>query len=72
MIGVSVRLVSGAGYEKAHADVDNATRLAYLEVLPDEKYDTTVGFRLQALALFNTHGINSCLVLTVNGSAYRS
>jgi len=35
---------SGAGYEKAHDAIDDATRLAYAEVLPDEKQDTTVVF----------------------------
>ena len=36
----------GAGYEKAHVAIDDATRLAYVEVLPDEKQATTVGFLL--------------------------
>ena len=35
---------SGAGYEKAHVAIDDATRLAYAEVLPDEKQATTVGY----------------------------
>ena len=52
--------------------VDDATRLAYVEVLPDEKQETTVGFLLRAVAWFNTHGINCCRVLSDNGSAYRS
>jgi hypothetical protein len=34
----------GAGYEKAHVAIDDATRLAYVEVLPDEKQATTVDF----------------------------
>ena len=39
----------GAGCEKAHVAVDDATRLAYVEVLPDEKQETTVGFLLRAV-----------------------
>jgi transposase InsO family protein len=62
----------GAGYEKAHVAVDDATRLAYVEVLPDEQQATTVGFLLRAVAWFNGHGINCCRVLSDNGSAYRS
>ena len=43
----------GAGYEKAHVAIDDATRLAYVEVLPDEKQATTVGFLLRAVAWFD-------------------
>ena len=62
----------GAGYEKAHVAIDDATRLAYVEVLPDEKQDTTVGFLLRAVAWFNSRGITCRRVLSDNGSAYRS
>jgi len=41
---------SGAGYEKAHVAIDDATRLAYAEVLSDEKQATTVGFLIRAVA----------------------
>jgi transposase len=37
----------GAGYEKAHVAADDATRLAYREVLPDKKQETTAGFLLR-------------------------
>jgi hypothetical protein len=40
----------GAGYEKVHVAVDDATRLSYVEVLPDEKGPTTVGFLSRAVA----------------------
>jgi len=40
----------GAGYENAHVAIDEATRLAYVEVLPREKQATTVGFLLRAVA----------------------
>jgi transposase InsO family protein len=62
----------GAGYEKAHVAIDDATRLAYVEVLPDEKQHTTVGFLLRAVAWFNSRGITCRRVLSDNGSAYRS
>ena len=62
----------GAGYEKAHVAIDDATRLAYVEVLPDEKQATTVGFLLRAVAWFDGQGISCKRVLSDNGSAYRS
>jgi hypothetical protein len=62
----------GAGYEKAHVAVDDATRLAYVEVLPDEQNPTTVGFVVRAVSWFNSQGITCRRVLSDNGSAYRS
>ncbi len=44
----------GAGFEKAHVAVDDATRLAYVEVLPDEQKATTVGFLVRAVSWFNS------------------
>jgi len=41
------------GYEKAHVAIDDATRLAYVQVLPDEKQATTVSFLLRAVAWFD-------------------
>ena len=52
--------------------IDDATRLADAEVLPDEKQATTVGFLLRAVAWFDTQGITCKRVLSDNGSAYRS
>jgi transposase len=62
----------GAGYEKAHVAVDDATRMAYVEVLPDEQKATTVGFLVRAVSWFNSQGITCWRVLSDNGSAYRS
>jgi transposase InsO family protein len=62
----------GAGYVKAHMAVDDATRLAYVEVLPDEQKATTVGFLVRAVGWFNSQGITCRRVLSDNGSAYRS
>jgi hypothetical protein len=62
----------GAGYEKAHVAIDVATRLAYVEVLSDEKQDIKVGFLLRAVAWFNSRGITFRRVLSDTGSACRS
>lgn len=62
----------GAGYEKAHVAIVDATRLADVEVLPDEKQATTVGFLLRAVAWFDGQGISCKKVLSDNGSTYCS
>ena len=62
----------GAGYEKVHVAVDDATRLAYFEVLPDEKGHATVGFLSRVVAWFNGQGIECRRVVSDNGSAYKS
>jgi transposase InsO family protein len=60
------------GWEFVHIAIDDATRLAYAEVLDDEKATTAVGFLRRALAFFERHGIRVERLLTDNGSAYRS
>ena len=52
--------------------MDDATRLAYVEVLPDEQKATTVGFLARAVGWFNAQGITCRRILSDNGSAYRS
>jgi transposase InsO family protein len=60
------------GWEYVHIAIDDATRLAYVEVLADEKAVTAVGFLRRAIQHFNTYGIHVERLLTDNGSAYRS
>lgn len=60
------------GWEFVHVCVDDATRLAYVEVLADEKAATAVGFLRRAVAFYRRHGITAQRVMTDNGSAYRS
>jgi transposase InsO family protein len=62
----------GAGWEFVHVCVDDATRLAYVEVLGDEKAKTAIGFLRRALAFYAAHGIEVERLMTDNGSAYRS
>ena len=62
----------GAGWEFVHVCVDDATRLAYVEVLGDEKAITAVSFFKRAIAFYAAHGIAVERVMTDNGSAYRS
>jgi transposase InsO family protein/transposase-like protein len=60
------------GWEYAHVCVDDATRLAYVEVLADEQAATAVAFLGRAIAFYAGHGVRVRRVMTDNGSAYRS
>ncbi len=62
----------GAGDEKVHVAVGDATRLSYVEVLTEGKRPTTVGFLSRAVAWFNGQGIDCRRALSDNGSAYKS
>jgi transposase InsO family protein len=64
--------VRGIGWEFVHVAVDDATRLAYVEVLDDEKGATAAGFLRRAIAFFRRYGIRVERVLTDNGSCYRA
>ena len=63
---------SKTGWEFVHVAIDDATRLAYAEVLDDETAATAVGFLRRALRFYASHGITVERVMTDNGSAYRS
>jgi transposase InsO family protein len=60
------------GWEFVHIAIDDATRLAYVEVLADEKATTAIAFLRRAVAFYASHGITVERLLTDNGSAYRS
>jgi transposase InsO family protein len=62
----------GIGWEYVHVCVDDATRLAYVEVLEDEKAVTAIGFLRRAVAHFRRYGIRVERVMTDNGSCYRA
>ncbi len=58
------------GYDFFHVAIDDATRLAYVEVLPDERRSSTTGFLIRALRWFKEQGIRVERVMTDNGSGY--
>jgi len=60
------------GYEYVHVAVDDYSRLAYAEVLPDEKASSAIGFLRRATAFYRRHGVEVERILTDNGSAYRA
>jgi transposase InsO family protein len=59
-----------AGWEFVHVAVDDHSRVAYAEVLADEKAITTVGFLGRAVAFFAEHGVAVERVMTDNGPGY--
>jgi transposase InsO family protein len=63
---------SGVGYAFIHTAIDSYTRLAYSEVLPDEKATTAVAFWQRAYSWFSDLGIRIEIVQTDNGSSYRA
>jgi transposase InsO family protein len=63
---------STVGWEYVHVAVDDATRLAYVEVLADEKAKSAIAFLGRAIRFFRRYGIRVERVLTDNGPAYRS
>jgi len=64
--------IQGAGWEFVHVAIDDASRLAYVEVLADEKGPLTVEFLQRALAWYRAHGIRVQRILSDNGPNYRS
>ena len=62
----------GIGWEYVHVCVDDASRVAYVEVLEDERASTAVGFLRRALRFYAEHGIAVERVMTDNGGAYIS
>ncbi|MCI0635922.1 MAG: DDE-type integrase/transposase/recombinase, partial [Actinobacteria bacterium] len=55
-----------------HVCIDDATRVAYVEVLPDEKAITAIGFLRRALAFYRSLGVEVQRVMTDNGAPYAS
>ncbi|WP_170135073.1 DDE-type integrase/transposase/recombinase, partial [Acuticoccus kandeliae] len=62
----------GTGWEVLHVAIDDASRLAYTEVLATEKREDAIAFLQRALAFFARHGVIVERVMSGNGSAYRS
>jgi hypothetical protein len=57
------------GWEFVHIAIDDATRLAYVELLADEKAVTAIGFLRRAVTFVESHGMTVQAVMTDNGSA---
>jgi len=60
------------GSEALHVAIDDHSRLAFTQLLPDQKAETTRDFLRNALAFYQRYGIQVRALLTDNGSSYRS
>jgi transposase InsO family protein len=62
----------GVGWEFVHVCIDDASRVAFSQILPNEKKESAVAFLLAAIAYYQSLGITVTRVMTDNGSCYRS
>jgi len=62
----------GAGYEYVHVAIDDASRIAFAQILPDETHHSVRSFLYNTLKHFASLGIRVRRLMTDNGSAYRS
>ena len=63
---------SHPGFLALHVAIDDHSRMAFTQMLPDQKAETTIGFLNSAVEFFARHGIGVRALLTDNGSSYRS
>ena len=62
----------GAGWEFVHVSIDDASRIAFSQILPNEKQESAVAFLKAAVAYYASLGVAIARVMTDNGSCYRS
>jgi transposase InsO family protein len=70
--GSRARQSDGAGWEFVHVAIDDFSRIAYAEILPDETGRSCAAFARRACAWFARQGITIKALLTDNGTGYRS
>ena len=70
--GIKVNQHRGIGWDRVHIAIDDHSRLAYAEELPDESPATTAAFLRRAWSFYAGHGIAVKRILTDNGGCYRS
>ena len=62
----------GIGWEYVHVCIDDASRIAFSQILPDEKADSAIRFLNAALAYYASLGVRVARVMTDNGSCYKA
>ena len=62
----------GAGWEFVHVCIDDASRIAFSQILPDEKKESAVAFLKAAVAYYASLGVAVAAVMTDNGACYKS
>ena len=70
--GDYTRRARGIGWEFVHVAIDDASRMAYAEVLPNERSPSSVAFLRRSVAWFQGHGVRVESVMSDNGSCYVS
>lgn len=70
ILGEGVRKHLALGYDYLHVAIDDATRVAYVAVRPDEQTDSTVSFIAEAVAFFAAQGVRVERVMTDNAWTY--
>ena len=70
MLGEDARKHAGVGYDFVHVAIDDASRVAYVAVRPDEQAGSTVSFVEEAVAFFAGHGVRVERVMTDNAMTY--
>ena len=62
----------GIGWEFVHVCIDDASRIAFSQIMPDEKKESAIAFLKAALAYYASLGVTVARVMTDNGSCYKS
>ena len=62
----------GVGWEFVHIAIDDASRIAFCQIMPDEKKESAVAFLRAALAYYESLGVTVARVMTDNGSCYKA
>jgi transposase InsO family protein len=62
----------GVGWEYVHVCIDDASRIAFVQVMPTEKKDCSVAFLKAAIAYYQSLGITVARVMTDNGACYKA
>ena len=62
----------GAGFEFVHVAIDDASRLAFSQILPDQKKESAIAFLTALIAYYASLGVTVTRIMTDNGSCYRS
>jgi transposase InsO family protein len=63
---------AGAGWEFVHVCIDDASRIAFTRILPDETKESAVAFLTAAIAYYRSLGITVARVMTDNGACYKA
>ena len=70
--GIREQRTRGIGWEHVHVCIDDASRLAYVEILPTQQHADAIGFMRRAVAWFAARGVHVERIMTDNGPAYLS